>query len=68
MEEHKTLFRISGLLTEISSSQTRKAARLGGDESSWSRQRNMPLHDILTCTLAKKGLSTAMEVRQYFRL
>jgi hypothetical protein len=26
----------------------------------------MPLHDILTCTLAKKGLSTAMEVRRYF--
>jgi hypothetical protein len=27
----------------------------------------MPLHDILTCTLVKKGLSTAMEVRQYFQ-
>ena len=27
----------------------------------------MPLHDILTCTLAKKGLSTTMEIRQYFQ-
>jgi hypothetical protein len=37
------------------------------DENSWSRQRDMPLHDILACTLGKKGLSTAMEVRQYFQ-
>ena len=27
----------------------------------------MPLHDILTCTLAKKGLSATMEIRQYFQ-
>jgi hypothetical protein len=27
----------------------------------------MPLGDILTCTLAKKGLTTTMEIRQYFQ-
>ena len=27
----------------------------------------MPLDDILKCTLARKGLSTAMEIRQYFQ-
>jgi hypothetical protein len=27
----------------------------------------MQLHDILTCTLGKKGLSTVMEIRQYFQ-
>ena len=27
----------------------------------------MPLGDILTCTLAKKGLSAAMEIRHYFQ-
>jgi hypothetical protein len=66
MEGHKIPFRIKELLKEILSNEIRKAARLDGDESSWSRQRDMPLHDMLTCTLAKKGLSTAMEVRQYF--
>jgi hypothetical protein len=27
----------------------------------------MPLEDILLCTLGKKGLTTAIEVRQYFQ-
>ena len=67
MKEHKIPFRIKVLFTEISSSEIIRMARLNGDKSSWSRQRDMPLHDILTCTLAKKGLSTAMEVRQYFK-
>jgi hypothetical protein len=67
MEEHKVSARIKELLAEITGSEIRKTARLVGNKSSWSRQRDMPLHDILTCTLAKKGLSTAMEIRQYFQ-
>jgi len=67
MGEHKIPSRIKALLTEISSSEIIKAARQDKDSSSWSRQRDMPLHDILICTLAKKGLSTAMELLQYFK-
>jgi hypothetical protein len=67
MEEQNIPFRIKRLLLEMLNSETRKAARLDGDENSWSRKRDMPLQDMLTCTLAKKGLSTAMEVRQYFQ-
>jgi hypothetical protein len=38
-----------------------------GGIKSWTRQRDMPLHGILTCTLGKKGLSAAMEARDYFQ-
>jgi len=67
MEEHRIPFRIKELLREILSSEIRKTAQLEGYEGSWSRQRDMPLHDIIICTLAKKGLSAAMEVMQYFK-
>jgi hypothetical protein len=42
-------------------------ARLPGDEGSWTRERAMPLGDILRCTLGKKGLTTVMELRRYFQ-
>jgi hypothetical protein len=67
MEESEVESRIRALFEEMTNRETRKSARLKGDENSWSRQRDMPLHDILACTLGKKGLSTAMEVRQYFQ-
>ena len=38
---------------------------MADDYSSWSRQRKMPLHDMITCILAKKDLSTVMELRHY---
>ena len=41
------------------------AARLPGDEGRWTRNRSMPLEDILRCTLFKKGLTAPREVRQY---
>ena len=59
--------RIKQLFEEIQSKELRGASRLAGDTSSWSRQRNMPLGDILSCTLGKKGLSAVMEIRQYFQ-
>ena len=67
MNENETRVRIEDLFEKIQSRAIRGAARLAGDIGSWSRQRNMPLGDILTCTLAKKGLSAVMEVRQYFQ-
>jgi hypothetical protein len=59
--------RFEQLLEEIHSERVRTWARHDGDFSSWTRQRDMPLEDILLCTLAKKGLSTTMEVRHYFQ-
>jgi hypothetical protein len=65
--DEQAYLRIKQLFEEIQSKGIREAARLTGDVSSWSRQRNMPLGDILICTLAKKGLSATMEIRQYFQ-
>jgi len=67
MKEYETHLRIEQLSSEIHSEWIREAARLNGDFSSWTRQRDMPLEDILLCTLAKKGLSTTMEIRHYFQ-
>jgi len=67
MNEQENYLRIKQLFKEIHSAEIRGTARNADDEVSWTRQRNMPLHDILTCTLAKKGLSAVMELRQYFQ-
>ena len=67
MSEQGVFGRIKQLFMEVRSEGIKEAARLIGDMSSCSRQRKMPLADILTCTLAKKGLSTAIEIRQYFQ-
>ena len=67
MSEHETRSRIEQLFLEIHSEWVREAARQTWDLSSWTRQRDMPLEDILLCTLGKKGLSTAMELRHYFQ-
>jgi len=67
MSEKTVCERIKQFFEEIHSERIKEAARNPDNLGSWTRQRDMPLHDILTCTLAKKGLSTAMEVRQYFQ-
>ena len=67
MNEGETNVRIKDLFEKIHNKEIRGIARLAGDWSSWSRQRIMPLGDILACTLAKKGLSAVMELRQYFQ-
>jgi hypothetical protein len=67
MSEHETRLRIKQLFLDIQSEWVRVAARQAWDISSWTRQRDMPLEDIVLCTLAKKGLSTTMEVRHYFQ-
>jgi hypothetical protein len=55
------------LFAEIYSEGIKQAARREGGDGSWTRRRDMPLHDMLCCTLGKKGLSTEIEVRQYFQ-
>ena len=67
MNENDVYRRLEQLFIEIHSEQIKAWARKTGDFSSWTRQRDMPLHDILTCILGKKGLSTVMEIRQYFQ-
>ena len=62
----KVCLRIKELFWEIRGKEIKTAARNRGDLSSWTRERSMPLHDILACTLGEKGLSGVMEVRQYF--
>lgn len=52
---------------EIQSKWIRGEARLEGQAGSWTRERDMPLQDIVLCTLNKQGLSTEMEVRQLFK-
>jgi len=58
--------RIKQLFEEIRSERIKKAARKSGELCSWTRKRIMPLHDMLICILAKKGLSAAMEIRKFF--
>jgi hypothetical protein len=67
MNENDVYRRIEQLLAEIHSKWIKEAARQAGDYSSWTRHRNMPLEDILLCTLGKKGLSTQMEIRHHFQ-
>lgn len=37
------------------------------DSNTFTRNRKMPLKDILLCCLSKKGLSTIFELRNYFK-
>ena len=66
-EENGTYLRINRLFEEIHSEHIKPSARHAADSGRWTRQRKMPLHDMLLCTLAKKGLSTVMELRHYFK-
>jgi hypothetical protein len=67
MKENEAHVRIEQAVEEIRSEWIKAIARLEGDKGSWTRQRDMPLEDMLICALAKKGLSGVMEIRQYFQ-
>jgi hypothetical protein len=67
MNKNDVYRRFEQLLAEIHSERIKAWARRAGDFSSWTRQRDMPLEDIILCTLGKKGLSTTMEIRHYFQ-
>jgi hypothetical protein len=60
MNEDDAYRRIEGLFAEIHGEEIKARARKNGGIKSWTRQRDMPLHGILTCTLGKKGLSAAL--------
>jgi len=67
MNDRGVFERIKQLFNEICSEGIKIKARLEDDLSRGTRQRKMPLSDILICTLGKKGLSTTMELRQYYK-
>jgi hypothetical protein len=67
MKEREVYRRVEHLIKEIHSEHIKEYARKAGDQSSWTRLRKMPLHDMLICALAKKGLSGVMEIRHYFQ-
>ena len=66
MEYNETYLRIEQLLLEIYSEQIKQFAQQAGDSGSWTRQRKMPLSDIILCIMAKKGLTAVMELRHFF--
>ena len=65
-ENNGTYQRIERLKKEISSDQIRASARLKGDECAWTRDRQMPLPDMIRCTMAKKGKTPVIELDDYF--
>jgi hypothetical protein len=59
--------RFESIQTHIGGEQIKTAARQPGDTRHWTRNRPMPLADILRRTLFKKGLTTIMELRHCFQ-
>ena len=50
----------------INSTEIKKYGRLPNEPSSFTRDRKMPLKDMVINVLSKKGLTTSMELREYF--
>lgn len=50
----------------LSDSELANYARTNGNNT-FSRKRKMPLKDMLLCRLSKKGLTTTLELRNYFK-
>jgi glutathione S-transferase len=67
MKKNRLHERIERLKADIESGWIYLQARLEGDETSWTRKRKMPLSDMLRSVLGRKGLTTRMELRQYFQ-
>lgn len=60
--------RFQNLREQITGEEIRQRARQPEAEGkTFSRDRKMPLKDILTSSLSKKGLTSVMELRNYFR-
>ncbi|MFP3041616.1 IS4 family transposase [Treponema primitia] len=68
MADWEGIKRFGKLQARIYSEKLKGTARIAGDESSWTRKRDMPLGDMLACILGRKALSATMEIRQYFQM
>lgn len=62
---HSYRKRFESAIRAIKSDKIKTYARLH-NPNSFTRNRNMPLSDILFCMLAKKGLTAVMELQHYF--
>lgn len=62
---HSYRKRFESAIRVIKSDKIKTYARLH-NPNSFTRNRDMPLSDILFCTLAKKGLTAVMELQHYF--
>ena len=59
--------RFKQLSKHLSEEEIKVCARLpGSGEQTFTRNRKMPLKDMILCCLAKKGLTTVFELRHYF--
>lgn len=57
--------RFKKLVETIKSDKIKEYAQLNRQKS-FTRKRKMPLEDIISCALSKKGLTTEMELHKYF--
>lgn len=53
-------------ISSLSDPELINYARQNG-KNTFSRKRKMPFKDMLLCCLSKKGLTTAFELRNYFK-
>jgi hypothetical protein len=51
----------------INSQEIKKYGRLPREPKNFTRDRKMPLKDVILSVLSKKGLTTSMELREYFK-
>jgi len=51
----------------INSTEINEYGRLANETKSFTRERKMPLKDVILSVLSKKGLTTAIELREYFK-
>ena len=58
--------RFQKLSEQLIDPELSKYARIE-NKNTFTRNRKMPLKDILSCCLAKKGLTTVFELRNYFQ-
>jgi rhodanese-related sulfurtransferase len=59
--------RFGELMDGIKGDGIKETARMAGDTSSWTRNRAMPLNDVILSAIGKKALSASMEIRHYFQ-
>jgi hypothetical protein len=67
MSEGSAIGRGADLLTYIYEGDARQNSRNRGDKRSWTRNRALPLPNLLFGIMDEAGLTGAMEVRRIFR-
>jgi hypothetical protein len=66
MSEEAAIGRGAGLLTYMHNGEARQDSRKDGDTKSWTRNRDLPLPNLLVGIMDQAGLTGAMEIRRIF--